>query len=868
MTTRLLAAALLLAAAPAAASDGMKPSQFLATYCVDCHGEYAEEGDRRFDRLTDAPSTTADLELWQDALDRINLGDMPPEEAEQPAPEDRVAAAETIRAMIDEAAHKLAGESETTVLRRLTRREYDASVRDVLALPDLQADLTGDFPPDPADHHFRNIGESMVLSDYLLGRYLDAAAAYLDAADVRGERPPSKTYTLNAPFHIWYDAADAQDVEGEYQNIRNSFHDSGGFLWLQNFNRKHKGVPHSGRYRIRVRAAGVNREHPYADWHLKVPKEDPIRMAVVAADGREGPLDTVNPTDRLLGEFELPDIETAGEPRWFELEAWLDQGMQPRIGYSNGPLSVKMARWGLIQKNRDLFPRFIRDHVHVFHGMHPDYDPVEGPKLAAAFVAEQQRLRDLGLPNDVFGVDHQLHTPQGWKVFTEEYVGPRVRVYEVSIEGPLTETWPPESTRRLYGEGDVSDETAPGLIGEFATRAFRRPAGDDDLAPLVSLYETRRAGGDAPRDALLLAYRAVLCSPQFVYVRQTPGTPDAYDLASRLSYFLWAAPPDEALLAAAADGSLSDGETLRSHAVRMLDDPRSAALYERLADSWLGLDRLGTMLPSTVEHRAYFTENLEDAMRREVLMLLEDASNRNRPTAELTDRRDTFVNGPLARLYGIPGVTGHTFVPATHTDPARGGLATTAAVLTATANGIDTSPVVRGVWVLESMLGTPPSPPPPDIEPIEPDTRGATTIREQLAAHRTVETCAACHRAIDPPGFALEAFDEVGRFRTEYALPYGTDADPLPVDASGVLRGGESFAGPAEFVPLLRRRSELFARNAATQILTLAAGRHPGVADRGEMQRLAESQPDGQIGFRDLILGVVTSEAFARNPAP
>ena len=844
---------------PAAAAAGeVRPVEFLAAYCTDCHGEFSDEGDRQFHLLTADPATTADLELWQDALGRIELGDMPPSDAEQPSGADRVAAAAAMRQMIEAAAERLAPRAEATVLRRLTRREYDNSVRAILALHGLQADPTADFPPDAADHHFRNIGESLVMSDFLLTRYLEAAEAYLSHADVRGPRPDTKTWTFEAPFRKRRPRPDGYDKPGEYQHVRKTFHDTGGYLWIEKFR---DGVPAAGRYRIRVLAAGVNRDHPYPDAVLGTRREDPIRMAVVSGDVRAGKLDTNNPSDRTLAEFELPDIEAAGSPKWFEVTAWLDAGTQPRVAFPNGPLSVKYARSRLVGDFPGHFGEFIAKHVPRFNRMHPDYDPEESKRLVAEFHAEQAALKAAGEKYYTFGVGHQINTDAAWRAFGAGYRGPRVRVYRIEVEGPLTEAWPPESTRRLFGEGAVTDATAGGLIETFAARAFRRPAADADVAPLRRVYDVQRADGLSPRDALLVAYRAALCSPQFLYVRQTPGEADAYDLASKLSYFLWESPPDAELLAAAADRSLLERETLVAQTRRMLADGRSDALLRRAGESWLALDRLGTMLPSPDEHPEYFTQNLEPAMRREVELLLRDAVSGNRQTADLLTTRRAFVNGPLARLYGIEGVAGHDFTEAAHADPGRGGLMTTAAVLTATANGIETSPVVRGVWVLESLLGTPPSPPPPDVEPIEPDTRGATTIREQLAKHRDVQTCAACHARIDPPGFALEAFDEVGRRRSHYRPPHRR-ARPLPVDASGELPDGRTFEGPAGFRTLMATRAGDFRRNAAEKLLTLATGRRLTVTDRVEMRRLT----DAPVGFRDLILGVVTSDAFARRP--
>ncbi|MFK7820299.1 MAG: DUF1592 domain-containing protein [Planctomycetaceae bacterium] len=256
----------------------------------------------------------------------------------------------------------------------------------------------------------------------------------------------------------------------------------------------------------------------------------------------------------------------------------------------------------------------------------------------------------------------------------------------------------------------------------------------------------------------------MLCSPEFLYHRTRRGELDNVELANRLSFFLWGTPADDDLLQSASKGELSNPAELRKQTERLLNDPRRERFVNSFTDSWLQLSKLGTMLPDRVEHPAYYNERLEHAMRTETRLFFDDTLKNNAPISTLIESDYTFLNSSLARLYGIKGVKGHEFKKVQLTGRTRGGLLGQATILTASANGIDTSPVVRRMWVMECLLGTPP----PDVEPIEPNIRGTTTIREQLAAHREVATCANCHRRIDPPGFALESFDEIGQFRTHY----------------------------------------------------------------------------------------------------
>ena len=539
---------------------------------------------------------------------------------------------------------------------------------------------------------------------------------------------------------------------------------------------------------------------------------------------------------------------------------WLDKGFQPRIAFPNGPLGVKRHRIKLVQENPQRFKGYIDNWVPPFNKMHPAYKQEGSKRLIAAFRKKQKALKDAGKPYQAFGVSNSINLRDAWGQFYAEYDGPRVRVYEIQIEGPIFDSWPPPPHRQLFGTVRPNDKNAERLISRFAVRAFRREISDATLATLVDLYQSERAAGNEPMDAILAAYQAVLCSPNFIFLHQEKDHLDAYDMASRLSYFLWSAPPDEALLESARDGSLLKPKTLRAHTRRMLADVRSDAFVKQFPNAWLGLSKLGTMLPSQSAHPEYFAENLEEAMRSEVALFVRDAIQNDRPITNFLDSDYSFVNGPLARLYGINGIRGNQFQRVALTDRRRGGLLGMAGVLTATANGIETSPVVRGVWVLESILGTPPSPPPPDVEPLEPDIRGAVSIRDQLKKHRTVATCNACHQKIDPLGFALESFDEIGRHRKRYHQ----NKTLVKVETNGSLPTGESFQDIGELKPLLMKQSDKFAKNLAEKLIAYATGREPSIPDRLEAERIATSESADETGFQSLIEEIVLSDGFRK----
>jgi hypothetical protein len=421
---------------------------------------------------------------------------------------------------------------------------------------------------------------------------------------------------------------------------------------------------------------------------------------------------------------------------------------------------------------------------------------------------------------------------------------------------------------------ELDDDLAAKLITKFASHAYRHPAHLGEYAPILEFYESQRAVEMSPAEALELSYQAILCSPGFLYHRTKQGVLSDHEIASRLSFFLWSSPPDKQLRDLADQGILGQSTNLKAQAERLLNDPRSARMVASFTDAWLQLSKLGTMLPDRVEHPGYYNERLEEAMRTETRLFVSDAIKHDLGVEVFVDSDHSFLNSSLARLYGVSGVEGHEFQRVKFSDRRRGGLLGQASVLTASANGIDTSPVLRGVWVMECLLGTPPSPPPPDIEPLEPDIRGAKTIRDQLAKHRDVATCNNCHRRIDPPGFALESFDEIGRFRSHYMHGATGERQGLAVDPSGKLSSGEPFSDVGELKSLLLKRLDLVAHNVARKLLVQATGRIDDANDNADVIRLVQeatgsynkenSRIRGSVGMRTLIHSLIQSDAFRR----
>jgi hypothetical protein len=502
------------------------------------------------------------------------------------------------------------------------------------------------------------------------------------------------------------------------------------------------------------------------------------------------------------------------------------------------------------------------------------------------------------------------------KAGADSYDGPGLAVEWVEVEGPLYDAWPPESHRRIFG--DLEQSPAPAynqsdrvevvskdpladadrVLRRFARRAFRRTVTDEDLRPFLDLVEARLSAKQSFERAVRVGLAAIMIAPEFLYLREPAPTAcrelDDFALASRLSYFLWSTMPDEDLLALAEQGrgraagaigdgtectvffGLSDSAVIRAQVERMLNSPKAAAFTENFVGQWLGLRDIDFTEPSHLLHPE-FDEMLKASMVRETELFFSEVLKNDLSLTNFVHSDFTMLNGRLAKHYGIPGVEGWEFrktpLPA---DSHRGGMMTMASVLKVTANGTNTSPVTRGAWVLDRILSTPPPRPPENVPALEPDIRGATTIREQLAKHRQIASCAACHARIDPPGFALESFDVIGGWREHYRLSgwrrgaeeVTVDGRKMPyyrglkVDPADVLPDGRAFANIDELKQLLLADKDQLARALTTRLVTYATGGSPRAADQPAIEAIVGKVREKNYGFRSLIHEIVQSELF------
>ena len=442
-------------------------------------------------------------------------------------------------------------------------------------------------------------------------------------------------------------------------------------------------------------------------------------------------------------------------------------------------------------------------------------------------------------------------------------------VDSVTISGPYNATGPGEtpSRSRIFVCRPTSSEDeepcARKILSTLARRAYRRPVTEEDIQPLLNLYQTGRSNGGFEA-GIQTALRGMLVLPGFLFrleldpVDVAPGAAygiSDYDLASRLSFFLWSSIPDDQLLDLAEQGQLRDPVVLEQQVRRMLADSRSEALVNNFAGQWLYLRNLGAKAPDSGVFPE-FDENLRQAFQRETELFFASIVREDRSVVDLLGADYTFLNERLARHYQIPNVYGSRFRRVTLNDEQRKGLLGQGSLLTVTSYNTRTSPVLRGMWLLENILGTPPPPPPPDVPSLKEDQdTEALTMRERMEQHRENPACAVCHRVMDPLGFALENFDAIGRWRTT------SGAADAPVDASGELPDGTRFDGPAELREILLSKREQFVETFTEKLLTYALGRGVEYSDRPSIRKIVrEAAPDYR--WSSLILSLVQSTPF------
>ena len=860
----------------------------LEAHCYSCHGNDKQSADLNLQSYADVASIVSDRDRWELIRFFIEDGDMPPAGVE-PRPSEGEAAELSgwIAATLSQIDCNLV-EPGSVTLRRLNRAEYNYTIRDLLGVDFRPAE---DFPADDVGYGFDNIGDVLTLDPLLLEKYLAAAEEITRRAiDVAGPGP-GKT--------ISYYGRLIRDKGGLPHGDDDQILASNGELGLDH------AFETDGRYILKARVYGDQAG------------DEPVRMAI-RVDGRTLEEFEVEATRRSRRTYEVPVPLKAGTRRFAVafLNDFYDEGAEepadrnlivnrlevqgptdPVVskevesldddagGQPYGGKGRILATTGEVSFRHDFEAEGeYRIRVVAFaHQAGPDparlgfkldgetIDVADVPATEAdpgtfearARVGKGKRTVSLSFLNDYYNTDHP----------DEALRGDRNLVLDrVEVVGPVESYYHalPESHRRIVVEPALSgtyEEVARASLRRLANRAYRRPSTPEEVEGLMGLFRMVRRDGGSFEEAMRVAVQAILVSPNFLFRVEYGSAPDPglagdirpltdWELASRLSYFLWSSMPDEALFRAAFEGRLQDPEELARQARRMLQDPRASRFIERFAGQWLQIQNLDTANPDPGRFPD-FDDELRLAMRRETELFFGAIVREDRSILDLLDADYTFLNGRLAAHYGIPGVEGPEFRRVDLSgDPRRGGVLTQASILTITSNPTRTSPVKRGKYILDQILGAPIPPPPPDVPELEEGPELTGTLRERMEQHSTNPSCASCHKRMDPLGFGFENFDAVGRWRD-------TDGE-APIDASGTLPGGESFAGPGDLKALLRARSDDFARTLAENLMTYALGRGLEYYDQCAVDRILADLDGHEYRFGRLVADIVSSDAFRK----
>ena len=796
---------------------------FVANYCFECHDDIVQKGERNFYDLDFPITDEKGLIAVQEMIDAMNVGDMPPKKADQPNDEERAEGIAALTAQVADVYASLKSTGGQTVLRRLNEREYLETVEDLFARRVDTFAPTSTFPTDQTAEHVDTLGDVLVTSGFLLDNYFLAADQIVEKALGPVEKPELKEWVFKDKFQPGAEMSYSHKAvfDNRYlcvYEVMNSSNHEGGYAGINEFK---EGVHAAGYYEVKVLAQAMNRDSHYDLDILKMNLDEPYRLGVVTGTPRVGELHHPQPIEPQLAEVTMKD----GKPQWYTMKVWLEKGQQPRFTFPNGMANCRQAFGKIAREYNDDWPR-----------------------------------------ND----KHEGSIVQARRIVLEHGKMPHIRISEVKLRGPLYDAWPSEPQRLVFGGKGFRKENTEQILTDFAERAFRRPVKKGEIDRFTDLVDVRVKAGHSPRQATMDAIKGILCAPSFLYLNEASpsegGLLGAHDLATRLSYFLTGSMPDDELFQLADNGRLLDRKVLLKQVDRLLEDGRSEVFLDGFLDSWLNLRALGGMPPDRSRAGEYFYDDLETAMKDEVKHFTRNLIATNGPITDFVKSDYVYVNYPMAELYGIedqfPNDDRYTFQRVSLTNSNRGGLLGMGAVLTVSANGIETSPVVRGIYLLENVLGTPPPKPPDEVPELEPDTRGASSVRDQLMKHREIKTCAECHVNIDPPGFALENFDPIGRWRSKYPDHKGNEGRGPVIDASGETTDGTPFAGPNDFKAYLMKRKDVFAKHLAERLLTYGAGRRVEALDRPAVDKIVKATKADEYGLRTMIREVVVSDYF------
>ncbi|MEX2214839.1 MAG: DUF1592 domain-containing protein [Phycisphaeraceae bacterium] len=811
---------------------------FLTAHCIKCHGPDKQKGKLRLDTLQADFINNPHASTWVEVMDRINLGEMPPEEEPKPDAEKLALVTRWIASEVRGASLRAQSTGGRALLRHLTRTEYVNTVRDLLQVEFVAGESPMELlPPDGRLGGFDKVSKGLLLDPSLMDAYYRAAELVADRALIT--RPPRvPTHTTRFEFE---DTA----TNGALRYIaqqRSTIMSADAMTIMQGG----------------ARTFGVLR-HPASGTQIPVRGQYTIRVRAAAEAGARGEpiyMDITRGAEGVLAKFKVE--APLNEPKVYELTRTLDSAVQHELQVS-----------------------FANDMQFS------DYEHESGRVQQAATAAhdagrfnEAARIRARGRAVGLYDV-YQRSRPSPQTADLDRV--PKLHLDYIEIHGPLHGPWPPASMKLLFPQGLTEERRtlaeARRVFTQLLPRAFRRPVRSEEVEPIITLIASEIEAGESFEDAMKAGLIAMLCSPSFLYVLEpapatTPAQPSPprplndYEFAARLSYFLWSSMPDAELSQLAARSALRTGTALDVQIDRMLKDPRAAALVNDFAAQWLKVHEFDQFKPDQQIYRAYYTnENagVGDDMNAQPLELFREILRSDASVLAFIDADWTMLNERLARFYGIEGVTGDAFRRVTlPADSPRGGLVAMAGVHKWGSDGNRTKPVHRGKYILDVLFNDPPDPPPPNAGEIQPNERGSNlSVRQRLQQHAEIESCGNCHRRIDPYGLALENFNAIGQWRTVQDGEQERWGGRAPaIDPAGKLPNGTAYQNVNEFKRALMAQRDRFTRGLAEKLFIYATGRLIEPSDHAAIEAIAKAGAENNYSLRAMLKAIVHSQAF------
>lgn len=796
----------LLVSIPVSATEPFEA--FLTKHCLRCHGPELVERDLRIDQLSRDFRSGVDGHLWAEVVERINAGEMPPEDEPQPTEDEIEAVIRLLDSQIRQGRAARMAARPAVAHYRLSRKEYQNTVYDLLGVR-YDPSKPGELNADTLWQGYERIGSQLSLSPSHVERYYRAAQIVLDRAFPA--KPVEARTVRRTAADIRYSGGKQQQAYMDRFGIKRSLRALIFPGRLQQAFRHHwlgaTGPEHSGLYRARMQVSGIRPPGGQIP-HLRIGK----RVAEATNEGL----------------IELDVLALEDEPEIIEFEVFLE--MPTSLEFNVVVTDIIDRQKGGHYRNALSSPHYIFTHTS----------------------------------------ETRLLNPTAPKMFDEDGNGifSSVLLDWIEWKGPLESEAERSRREGLLPPDDATLEVVANYLKRFAERAWRRPVINSELSHYLRAYETERAAGEDVFAAYQVALLGVLTSRHFTYVVEGGTEPRQkltdWELASRLSYFLWSSMPDEKLFEAAREGRLT-GSGLAAEVDRMLHDARINRFVDDFPRQWLQLHRLGMFPPDGKLYPDYDVW-LEASMHKEVVQYFHEVFAENLAIDAFLSSDWTMANARLCDFYGLPepktgGFQRVSLRPEDH----RGGLLTMGAVLGLTSDGTRHRPVHRGVWIGEAIFGKTPPQPPANVDPIEPNPPDSpkATIRQKLKAHGENPNCAACHRNIDPLGLAFDQFDAIGQWRTHERVEKGTGGDP-PVDASGMMPDGRNFADAEQFKQLLLDDRDQFLQAFVEHLCTYSLRRVLTVDDREDIQAIVDEAKQKEYRLKDIVRAVAMSELMTK----